>query len=104
MGAALRRETPFPVLQFLQAEAELPGPVSGSEDPDRHRGVSTLGQYVRRIRLRTGTARERPGGPPSPHASAGDASDPVGYTDPLAGEEAHGRRAVLGHKGTRAPD
>src|SRR5215218_2308422 len=43
MGAALRRETPVPVLQLLQAEAELPGPVSGSEDPDRHRGFPRSG-------------------------------------------------------------
>ena len=31
MGAALRWETPVPVLQLLRAEAELAGPVSGSE-------------------------------------------------------------------------
>src|SRR5918993_1802661 len=99
MGAALRRETPVPVLQLLQAEAGLPGPVSGSEDPDRHRGISTLGQHVRRGRLRTGTARERPGRPPPPHAGAGDTSGPVGYTDLLAGEEAHRRRAVPGYRG-----
>src|SRR5215208_2278118 len=104
MGAALRRETPVSVLQLLQAEAELPEPVSGSEDPDRHRGVSTLGQHVRRGRVRTGPAREHPGCPPPPHACAGDTSGPVGYTDPLAGEEAHGRRAVLGYKGTQGPD
>ena len=72
MGAALHRETPVPVLQLLQAEAELPGPVSGSEDPDPHDGVSTLGQHVRRGRLRTGTARERQGSPPPPHAGTGD--------------------------------
>src|SRR5919112_2902437 len=95
MGAALYRETPVPVLQLLQAEAELQGPVSGSEDPDRHRGVSTLGQHVRRGCLPTGTARERPGRPPPPHAGAGDTSGQVGYTDPLAGEKAHGRRAVV---------
>src|SRR5215218_4454986 len=104
MGAALRRETPVLILQLLQVEAELPGPVSRSQDPDRHRRVSTLGQYVRRGRLRTGTARERPGRPPPPHAGAGNTRGPVGYTDPLAGEEAHGRRAVLGYKGTRGPD
>src|SRR5919107_2181016 len=84
-GAALHRETPVPVLQLLQAEAEIQGPVSGSEDPDRHRGVSTLGQHVRRGCLPTGTARERPGRPPPPHAGAGDTSGQVGYTDPLAG-------------------
>src|SRR5215217_2185198 len=104
MGTALPREAPVPVLQLLQAEAELPGPVSGSEDPDRHRGVSTLGQHVRRGRLSTGTARERPGCPPPPHAGAGDTSGPVEYTNPLAGEEAHGRRAVLGYKGTWGSD
>jgi len=43
MGAALRRETPVPVLQLLQAEAELSGPVSGSEDSDRHRGFPHSG-------------------------------------------------------------
>src|ERR671911_1256744 len=104
MGAALHREISVPVLQLLQAEAEPPEPVSGSEDPDRHSGVSTLGQHVRRCRLPTGTARERPGRPPPPHAGAGDTSGPVGYTDPIAGAEAHGRRAVLGYKGTRGPD
>src|SRR5687767_10224492 len=104
MGAAPPRETPVPVLQLLQAEAEVSGPVGGSEDPDRHRGVSTLGQHVLRDRLRTGTARERPGRPPPPHAGAGGTSGPVGYTDPLAGQKAYGRRAVVGCKGPAGPD
>src|SRR5215203_5493113 len=98
MGAALRRETPVPVLQLLQAEAELPAPVSGSEDTDRHRGGSTRGHYVRRGRLPTGTARECPGRPPPPHAGAGDSSGPVGHTDPLAGYEANGSSALMGYK------
>ena len=98
MGAALRRETPVPVLQLLQAEAGLPGPASGSEDPDRHSGVSTLGQHVRRGRLRTGTARERQGRPPPPHAGAGDTRSPVGIPTLLLAREACGRRAVLGCK------
>src|SRR5687767_1232046 len=99
MGAALRRETPVPVLQLLQAGIEPPEPVSGSESTDHHRGVFTLGQHFRRCRLRTGTARERPGRPPPPHAGAGDTSHPVEYTDLLAGEEAHRRRAVPGYWG-----
>ena len=86
MGAALRRETPGLVLQLLQAGIEPPEPVSGSESPDHHRGVFTLGQHFRRCRLRTGTAKERPGRPPPPHAGAGDTSHPVEYTDLLAGE------------------